>query len=92
MDALRRQAAQDQNSAAARGEQALNLTPATRQIIEQRLAALGLEPGRIDGTFDETTRRALRRYQESRGLPPTGYVSQDTVVRILADSVQQIFD
>ena len=92
IDALRQQAQQAQNSAAARGEEALNLTPATRQIIEQRLASLGLQPGRIDGTFDENTRRALRRYQESRGLPPTGYVSQDTVVRILADSVQQIFD
>ena len=92
IETLRQQAQQSQNSAAARGEEALNLTPATRQIIEQRLSSLGLEPGRIDGRFDENTRRALRRYQQSRGLPVTGYVSQDTVVRILADSVQQIFD
>jgi peptidoglycan hydrolase-like protein with peptidoglycan-binding domain len=55
-------------------------------LIEQRLDALGLKPGEIDGEFDKSTRRAIRRYQQSRDIPVTGYLSQQTVVRILADS------
>lgn len=68
-------------------EAALNLSPVMRSLIEQRLAALGLKPGPADGTFDADTRRALRRYQQARGLPVTGYVSQQTMARILVDSL-----
>lgn len=79
------------NSAAAREEQALNLSPRTRQIIESRLEALGLRPGRVDGVLDEDSRRAIRRYQSARDLPETGYLSEAVVVQLLADSVRQIF-
>lgn len=68
-------------------EAALNLSPMMRSLVEQRLAALGLKPGPADGTFDDDTRRALRRYQQARGLPVTGYVSQQTVARLLVDSL-----
>lgn len=54
-----------------------------RKLVENRLAALGLDPGRVDGTFDEKTREALRRFQRARNLEPTGYVNQATMVRIL---------
>lgn len=56
-----------------------------RVMVEQRLRQLGLEPGRIDGAFDNATRRALRRYQAARNLPVTGYIDQQTAVRLLAD-------
>lgn len=68
-------------------EAALNLSPMMRSLVEQRLAALGLKPGPTDGTFDADTRRALRRYQQARGLPVTGYVNQQTVARLLVDSL-----
>lgn len=68
-------------------ENNLGLPPITRSIIEQRLEALGLQPGRVDGRFDEDTRRALRRYQSDRGLDVTGYLNQPTVVRLLAETV-----
>ena len=55
----------------------------TRRLVENRLAALGLEPGNVEGEFDEDTRRALRRFQDARGLEPTGYVNQATLVRVL---------
>ncbi|WP_375551337.1 peptidoglycan-binding protein [Rhodophyticola porphyridii] len=71
-------------------EAALNLPTVTRQLIEQRLAALGLDPGRVDGQFDENTRRAMRRYQQARNLEVTGFLDQGTVVRLLADSVGAI--
>ncbi|MBY4893912.1 peptidoglycan-binding protein [Rhodobacteraceae bacterium N5(2021)] len=68
-------------------EAALNLPPVTRSLIEQRLAVLGLEPGRVDGRFDDRTRRAIRRYQQARGLDVTGYLNQTAVVRLLAETV-----
>ena len=66
------------------------MAPLARRLVEQRLAALGHEPGEIDGAFDERTRRALRRYQDEASLPVTGYMNQDTVVRLLADTVRGI--
>lgn len=79
------------NSAAAREEQALNLSPRTKQIIEARLEKLGLRPGPVDGVLDDDSRRAIRRYQSARDLPETGYLSEAVVVQLLADSVRQIF-
>jgi peptidoglycan hydrolase-like protein with peptidoglycan-binding domain len=77
---------EEANATARQAEEALGLNRQTRQLIEQRLDALGLKPGEIDGEFDKSTRRAIRRYQQSRDIPVTGYLSQQTVVRILADS------
>ncbi len=68
-------------------ETALNLPPITRSLTEQRLEAMGLEPGQVDGRFDDRTRRAIRRYQGARGLDVTGYLDQTTVVRLLAEAV-----
>ncbi|MDH3264729.1 MAG: peptidoglycan-binding protein [Paracoccaceae bacterium] len=76
-----------ENAEPIRTEEALGLNPFTRNLIEARLDALGLRPGRVDGTFDDNTRRAIRRYQAARNLPATGYLTQDTVVRLLADSI-----
>jgi peptidoglycan hydrolase-like protein with peptidoglycan-binding domain len=72
-------------------ENALNLTPNTRRAIESRLDRLGLKPGKVDGTFDDDTRRAIRRYQSARNLDETGYLNEAFVVQILADSVRSIF-
>lgn len=75
-------------AAARREEQALNLNPFTRNLIESRLQALGLDPGRVDGRFDEDTRRAIRQYQRARNLPVTGYVNEALVARIIADTLR----
>ncbi|MDU8911358.1 peptidoglycan-binding domain-containing protein [Aestuariicoccus sp. MJ-SS9] len=80
-------AARDLAERASRQEQALGLNAGARRLVEVRLGQLGLNPGKVDGTFDKKTRRALRRYQESRGLTVTGYLDQATVVRLLADSL-----
>ncbi len=69
------------------GEAALNLNQTARRIAEDRLRALDLKPGEVDGVFDERTRRAIRRYQDARSLDVTGYLDQVTVVRLLADSL-----
>lgn len=55
-----------------------------RALVEQRLNQIGLAPGALDGNFDEETRRAIRRFQQAADLPVTGYVTQATMVRLLA--------
>ncbi|SIS85009.1 Putative peptidoglycan binding domain-containing protein [Roseivivax lentus] len=87
---LSRPAAERQAEAQSQAQEAaLNLSPIARRLAEVRLEALGLDPGRVDGTFDADTRRAIRRYQQSRGLTVTGYLDQVTVVRLLADSLRR---
>ncbi|MWD27899.1 peptidoglycan-binding protein [Aquicoccus sp. SCR17] len=68
-------------------EAALGMNQTTWRLVEDRLEKLGLKPGRVDGNFDLNTRRALRRYQSARNLQVTGYMDQDTVVRLLADAI-----
>lgn len=88
IDALQQPSQEDQLVAAGQAaEAALNLNQTARQIAEDRLKALGLKPGQVDGNFDDKTRRAIRRYQEARSLRVTGYLDQGTVVRLLADSL-----
>ncbi len=71
--------------AARREEASLDLTPSTRRLIEERLRVAGMQPGPVDGEFTEETRAALRRYQATRNLRVTGYVTQQTVSRLLTD-------
>lgn len=78
---------EEASSEAARAEEALGLNGFTRNLVESRLDALGLRPGRVDGVFDNDTRRAIRRFQSARNLPATGYLTQPTVVRLLADAI-----
>lgn len=68
-------------------EAALSLNATARRLAEARLAELGLRPGAVDGTFDEDTRRAIRRYQDARKLRVSGYLDQATVVRLMADTI-----
>ena len=80
--------AQDQdrsNQIAAQQEEAgVAGNPVTRLLVERRLQQLGMQPGAVDGNFDGQTRRAIRRFQRSRGIAVSGYVTQATMVRLLA--------
>ena len=69
-------------------ESALDINPILARLIESRLAQLGYDPGRADGRFDQSTRRALAQYQQSRNLPATGYLNEPTLARLLADTFQ----
>jgi peptidoglycan hydrolase-like protein with peptidoglycan-binding domain len=74
--------------AAAEAEEAsLNLNPLIRTLVESRLAGLGLQPGAADGNFDDNTRRAIRRYQQARNLPVTGYLTRQTLVGLMAGAL-----
>ena len=74
------------NAQAQAAEDALNINSTLRRLIESRLSGLGFNPGEVDGRFDRNTRRALRDYQNSRGLTATGYIDQLTLARLLADT------
>ena len=71
-------------------EDNLGLNDVTRRLVEARLGQLGLDPGTVDGRFDEASRRALRRYQSERGLNATGYMDEGTLIRLLADSFGEL--
>lgn len=71
------------DTAALARENALNLNGQTRLLVEQRLAGLRLNPGRVDGNFDENTRTAIAAFQKSRNLRETGYLDSDTVGQLI---------
>jgi peptidoglycan hydrolase-like protein with peptidoglycan-binding domain len=76
------------NDAAIAAENALGLDGLTLRLIEARLAQLGLEPGNVDGGLDEDSRRAIRNFQQDRELAVTGFIDEQTIVRLLADGFQ----
>ncbi|MBB5721077.1 peptidoglycan hydrolase-like protein with peptidoglycan-binding domain [Loktanella ponticola] len=78
------------NDAAIAAEDALGLDGITLRLIEARLSQLGLEPGKVDGGLDEDSRRAIRNFQEDRDLSVTGYIDEQTIVRLLADGFQAL--
>jgi peptidoglycan hydrolase-like protein with peptidoglycan-binding domain len=83
--AIEDEAARADEIAAARDEErGVAGNPVTALLVETRLATLGFDVGRVDGSFDERARKAIRQYQRSRDLPVTGYVTRDTMVRLLA--------
>ena len=82
IEALDPAGATDVNAAKA-AEDRLNLNVATRLLIENRLKSAGFNPGRLDGVFDSSTRKAITKYQKDRGLNQTGYIDAATVRALL---------
>lgn len=48
------------------------------KLVQQRLQEKGYDPGNTDGTADETTRAAIRKFQEDQGIPVTGTIDERT--------------
>jgi len=84
IEALRRDAQdRDRLDAARREEDRLGLNTQAWQLIERRLAQQGLDPGKVDGQPTDKTRKAIRKYQSSAGLPVTGYMDRTTLSRLI---------
>ena len=77
---------------AAAEERSLGLNTLSRSLIETHLQLAGLEPGTIDGRFDTAARRALSAYQQTRDLPATGFVSRDTLRRMIDEGLPMLLD
>jgi peptidoglycan hydrolase-like protein with peptidoglycan-binding domain len=56
---------------------------------QERLKAVGFNPGFIDGILGARTKEALRRYQASQGLPTTGMLDDATRQVLLASGRPQ---
>ncbi len=63
-------------------ESAMSL--ADRQAAQVALANLGFDPGPPDGVIGAGTRKALRAWQKTAGVPADGYLSADMVRRLQA--------
>ncbi len=84
LDAAPREAALRAEAEAREAE--LGLNRASRALIEGQLAAVGFEPGPVDGDFDQDARRAIREFQTRQGLPVTGFIDQATVQALIVAS------
>ena len=55
-------------------EEALGLGQDERAAVQAGLRDSGFDPGPVDGVFGPRTREAIRSWQESRGLPASGWL------------------
>lgn len=53
-----------------------------RMELQQRLAAMGMEPGAADGIVGANTRNAVRRFQKSIGAVPDGFATKSLLDRL----------
>jgi uncharacterized caspase-like protein len=67
-------------------ERSLALTLAKRKEVQQRLAALDYEPGKISGDFDEKTRSAIMDWQKRHEIRPTGWLAPLQYAALRAES------
>lgn len=62
--------------------------PVARLLIEKGLEKTGHNPGQADGRFDNQTRKAIKSFQRSANIPPTGYMTQQTMAALTAASLR----
>ena len=65
-----------------RNDRALTLTE--RKDLQQALLDKGFDPGPIDGVIGAGTKRALRAWHGSMGMPADGYASADILLKLTA--------
>ena len=61
------------------------LSRSERIELQERLAALGFEPGAADSIIGANTRRAVREYQRALGWPADGYPTPQLLERLRAE-------
>lgn len=55
-------------------EEQIGLTKAKRRAVQRGLTRLGFGT-KVNGTFDDSTRAVIARWQEERGYPTTGFLN-----------------
>jgi len=61
---------------------AQELSRSDMKLIQQRLQEKGYNPGNVDGTADDTTRVAIRKFQQDQGIPVTGTIDERTASQL----------
>lgn len=66
-------------------EQELKLSVASTQVkaAQQMLKALGIDPGREDGYFDEATQKAVIEFQKQKNIEQTGILKGETTILLM---------
>lgn len=72
--------------AAAASEAALDLSPAERRSIQQRLLLAKYDTNGVDGIFGRATRSAIAAWQSKAGLEPSGFATGPTFSRLIAET------
>ncbi|MBB3902974.1 caspase family protein [Methylobacterium brachythecii] len=67
-------------------ESGLALSVKDRIEAQQRLRAIGFDPGGTSGTFGPGTRRALTNWQKTKGLPDSGFLTKAQQVALWEQS------
>lgn len=75
-------AGRDASIAAAWPREDRALTLAERIALQEALKNKGFDPGPIDGVIGAGTKKALKAWQQSQGLPADGYASLETLTRL----------
>lgn len=65
------------------------LTLSERMALQQALKDKGFDPGPIDGVIGAGTKRALRAWQRSEGLPADAYASATALSRLTGEPVTE---
>ncbi|WP_071394512.1 lmo1851 family serine protease [Bacillus tuaregi] len=70
----------------------LKLSSSSSEVknAQQMLSALGYDPGRVDGYFDETTESAVKAFQTEKGLEATGVLTGDSTTALMEALREQI--
>ena len=53
-----------------------------KKTLQEQLTALGFDTGGVDGILGPNSRKAVREFQRSRGLPADGYASEKLLRRV----------
>jgi len=66
-------------------EQELKLSVASTQVkaAQQMLKALGIDPGRVDGYFDEATQKAVIEFQKQQNIEQTGILKGESTILVM---------
>lgn len=66
-------------------EQELKLSVASTQVkaAQQMLKALGIDPGRVDGYFDEATQKAVIEFQKQQNIEQTGILKGESTILLM---------
>ncbi len=62
-----------------------NIAVGNQQVaqVQQKLASFGLFAGKIDGYYGPVTAKAIREFEQRRGLPPKGAFTPEIIAQIL---------
>ena len=71
-------------------EQALGLTRADNKLVQHGLVSLGYDTGGVDGDLGPRSRAAIRAYQRSEGLEPTGRLTAEVSQALQALGRRQV--